>query len=286
MIDLLPDDLVLFLRSGQQPQYDADSCEAGNVRLHALHQLVVEYFPMDPTDDDDPHAGENGSYLVKGVSLVASCDDYDPEGLLLWLPLDRRYGIWDGEHGTLMVFSPTVSWTQIASDLPRYINAGWAIDGSEPVAPLSAWDRHPHNAEELSWSLPDVEEWYEAGWTHYRNGAEGAIRVERNLGRTTVTGTIFTKREAEQVSETRSLTADEWNRLQPSLNSGFWNQPESSGTIAREPVIMWSISGFRENRYRSIFRDLGGLSAGTDPVYELGRQLMKIAGIDESLLDE
>ena len=98
MIDFLPDDLILFLRSGQQPRYDVSICEAGEIRFHALDQLVVKYFPMDPTGDDDPHADDHGSYLVKGISLVASCDDYDPEGLLIWLPLDQRYGIWDGEH--------------------------------------------------------------------------------------------------------------------------------------------------------------------------------------------
>jgi hypothetical protein len=36
---------------------------------------------------------------VLGVNLVASCTgDYEPVGFLLWLPVERRYGIWDSSH--------------------------------------------------------------------------------------------------------------------------------------------------------------------------------------------
>ena len=106
--------MVAFLQRGKQPDYDPASCEAGAVTFLPLDKLQVEFFPMTPDSPDDPHAGEYGSYLVAGVSLVATCDGYDPVGLLLWLPLDGRYGTWDGEHGTLRVFAEDVDGDAIA----------------------------------------------------------------------------------------------------------------------------------------------------------------------------
>src|SRR5262245_39752566 len=168
MVDpILPADLVALLQEGKKPKYDPALCEAGAVTFLPLDQLKVEFFPMDPRgpDDpqgsDDPHAGEHGSYLVKGVSLLASCDCYDPVGLLLWLPLDGCYGTWDGEHGSLRVFRKEVDWSAIAHDPPHYINSQWGIEGSAPVADLAPWGRHPFNAEQLSHPLPDIPEWYE-----------------------------------------------------------------------------------------------------------------------------
>ncbi len=130
---------------------------------------------MDPNGPDDPHAGEHGSYLVAGVSLVASCDNYDPVGLLLWLPLDGRYGTWDGEHGTLRVFQEGVDWSAIAKDTARYINSQWEMECSAPVSDFTPWGRHHYNAEQFHRPLPDIPEWYEAEWVRrgvYRNGIQ------------------------------------------------------------------------------------------------------------------
>jgi hypothetical protein len=78
----LPADLVAFLQGAKQPEYDPALCEAGAVTFLPLDELKVEFFPMTPDSPDDPHAGEYSSYLVAGVSLVASCDGYDPVGPL------------------------------------------------------------------------------------------------------------------------------------------------------------------------------------------------------------
>src|SRR5262245_45247994 len=117
----LPDDLREFLAAGKQLEYDPGDCEPGAVRLRALHSTTLQLFPMYTDSDsrtteklnsDDPHRGENGYYLVEGVNLVGECDEYDPCGLLMWLPLENCYGIWDSDHWHISVFNPEHTWSK------------------------------------------------------------------------------------------------------------------------------------------------------------------------------
>src|SRR4029453_11474218 len=87
-------------------------------------------FPMDCQSTDvekqDPHQGELGCYLVEGVNLVATCSgDYEPVGLLLWLPRENFYATWDSSHSYIAVFGKDVSWSDIAASPAQYINAQW-----------------------------------------------------------------------------------------------------------------------------------------------------------------
>ena len=126
----LPADLVAFLSAGQQLEYDPSPCEAGALTLLPLAHLKLERFPVEtgslPGYPHDPHYPGTNSYLVLGVNLVASCGGgYDPVGLLLWLPVEQRYGIWDSSHCGIQVFGPEVTWGRIAADPVPHINAGW-----------------------------------------------------------------------------------------------------------------------------------------------------------------
>jgi hypothetical protein len=291
MADLnLPEDLVAFLRAGKQLEYDPVACEAGAITFLPLDRLKVEFFPMDGEGPDDPHAGESGSYLVKGVSLVASCDGYDPVGLLLWLPLDGRYGVWDGEHGTLRVFGPEVSWSRIAGDLPRHINAHWEPDSSVPVSDLAPWGRHPYNPEQVSHPLPDLPEWYEARWARrgvYRDGVqlrfpeELQIRVECAGGRCEVSAQVKKAEEAAAWSPAarRVLRPQEWQQVQPWLEAGFWQQPSMGGGHPGETATMWSFSGYRDGHYHRLFRSYDESGGEGDAVHELGKHLARLANL-------
>ena len=292
MTDLnLRDDLVAFLRAGKQPEYDPATCDAGTITLLSLDQLKVEFFPMTSDSPEDPHAGDEGSYLVRAVSLVASCDDYDPVGLLLWLPLDGRYGLWDGEHGTLRVFGAEVTWSEIAGDLPKHLNAHWGPEGAAPVSDLVPWGRHSYNPEQLSHPLPDIPEWYEMRWVRrgeYRNGVpvrfpeELQIRVECDSDRCEVTSQVKPPEAAADWSPTtrRLVTRQEWERIQPWLEAGFWNQPSiAGGDYAGETETMWTLSGYRVGRYHQLFRSYDANRSDGDPVHELGKQATKLAGI-------
>lgn len=285
----LPVDLVSFLQSGKMLEYDPADCEAGLVTLLPVDRLRVEFFPMVSENPDDPHAGESGCYLVTGVSLIATCDGYDPEGLLLWLPLDERYGLWDGEHGTLFVFDPEIRWTAISSDFSRYINAEWCLEGSAPVTDLIPWIKHGYNAEQTCHPLPDLAEWYEAKWVRRgecRDGVqirypeEASIRVEDNGERYTVSSKFKNAENAASWSpcNTRNVPLEEWQEFQPGLESGFWNQ----GSMARtnhsgETSTMWTVSGFRNGMYHHLFRSYDEDGANGDAVHEFGKQLASIA---------
>ena len=134
----LPADLVSFLADGKQLEYDPTPCEAGTVTLLPLSKMQLERFPVEtsgaPFFEQDPHFPQVNSYLVLGVNLVLSCTGgYEPEGLLLWLPVERRYGIWDSSHCGIQVFGPEVTWERIAADPVPHINAGWT--GIDPNAP-------------------------------------------------------------------------------------------------------------------------------------------------------
>ncbi len=124
----LPEDLVAFLRAGKQLKYEAPRCECGRVELCPLSELyaeeiAVEFFNYDPPVED-PHEEDTGLYLTESVNLVRSCQDYDPEHILCWLPRIGCYGTYDVEHCELTMF-PRKSWTDIAGDPLPYLNAQW-----------------------------------------------------------------------------------------------------------------------------------------------------------------
>jgi hypothetical protein len=151
----LPADLVEFLAAGKQLVYDPEACEAGAIRLMSLERLTLELFPMyissemDELYASDPHKEENGYYLVTGVNLVAACADYDPCGLLMWLPLERRYATWDHEHWYIGVFGPEQTWAEIVKAPAQHINAQWigAFADSVPATALKPWPLHRYSKQ-------------------------------------------------------------------------------------------------------------------------------------------
>src|SRR5262245_14682769 len=126
----LPSDLVKFLEARKRLEYDPADCEAGAVTLIPLTELKLERFPVEtsglPVFKQDPHYPKVNSYLVLAVNLVADCTGgYEPTGLLLWLPVEKRYGIWDSSHCGIQVFGSEVTWERITAAPAQHINAGW-----------------------------------------------------------------------------------------------------------------------------------------------------------------
>jgi hypothetical protein len=152
----LPVDLVTFLAAGKQLEYDPAPCEAGAITLVPLEELKLERFPVETgrlaVPQQDPHYPQVNSYLVLGINLVARCTGgYDPVGLLLWLPIEKRYGVWDSSHCGIQMFGPEVTWAQIAASPSRHLNAGWT--GIDPDAPpmedLVPWPNHPYGDQQV-----------------------------------------------------------------------------------------------------------------------------------------
>lgn len=153
----LPADLVLFLAAGKQLVYDPSLCEAGAVTLLPLAELRLQRFPVETSRlgdlfKQDPHYPSVNSYLVLGVNLVAACTgDYEHTGLLLWLPVEKRYGVWDSSHCGIQMFATTVTWDQIVESPAPHINAGWTgIDPqSPPMDELTPWPTHPYGDKQV-----------------------------------------------------------------------------------------------------------------------------------------
>jgi|GEM_PF-829020 len=285
----LPEDLISFLQNGRQLEYDPAACDVGKATLVPLDGLKVELFPMHEAGPEDPHLSDSGSYLVEGVSLIASCDNYGPEGLLLWLPLDERFGLWDGDHGNLFVFNADVNWSHIAADFPHYIEAHWALPGTAAVAGLVPWIRHPYNAEQLHHPLPDLDEWYEAEWTRrgaYKNGVQLRwpeqiqVRIEIDHERREVISQTTKAEEAATWSEpvTRSLSQEEWERTKILIDTNFWAQPSCDPQLPQgESATYWSMTGFRGRCYHRLARSYPEGQEVGDPAHELGKHMAGLA---------
>lgn len=97
----VPDDAVAF--ATQLPQ-QLETEHYGTVRFFAHEELKVQWFPCDVENvednfnDDDPNKGKFGVYLIPAVSFVQTCDEMNPEGLLLWLVEETCFGFWDSSH--------------------------------------------------------------------------------------------------------------------------------------------------------------------------------------------
>lgn len=124
----LPKGLVAFLQAGKQLKYEPEACECGAVTLVQLGKHVVGEVWVHPEDaslpGNSPHAGKKGYYAIPAISLIATCDGYDPEFILMWLPQSQVYGSWDCDHWDLRIF-PGVTWAKIASSPLKYVNAQW-----------------------------------------------------------------------------------------------------------------------------------------------------------------
>ena len=292
MADLtLPADLVEFLRAGKQLEYDPATCEAGAVTLLPPDRLKVELFPMDcqstEVEEQDPHNGELGCYLVEGVNLVAACTGgYEPAGLLLWLPREKRYATWDDSHCVIRVFGPEVDWSRIVEAPARHINAQWA-DPSEDAPPTSClvpWPRYAYSAEQVYEPLPDLAEWYAARW--HRIGAsqeEIRVRVERDGDRREITGQVMAMDGAGDwhpaSAQTRPLTPAEWEQLGPWLEAGFWRQPRVGTAGPGIPTSSWWFEGYRGGCYHTLCRFFGDGGSEAKIVDELGARLAGLAGL-------
>jgi hypothetical protein len=129
---LIPEDLGDYLKSKKQLEYDASQCVPGQISLLEYETLEIGEVYIDseesPLIKTDPHAGEIGYYAVPAVNLVADCDGFDPDGILIWLPDQKCYGTWDCDHYDVLVF-PHATWTEILANPLVYINAQWKPQG-------------------------------------------------------------------------------------------------------------------------------------------------------------
>ena len=118
-----PENLIIKLDAG----------ELMSVRLHALDQVPLTMFDVNSSElfmnrplKNDPE--ETREY--QGFDLVADCEDYQPEGIMIWFPEWQRFGSWDCDHHTIMTF-PHAQWADIVKAPTWYFNGQWYPDKIE-----------------------------------------------------------------------------------------------------------------------------------------------------------
>lgn len=119
----MPEDLLAFLEGGEQLEYDASRCEAGRVLLKRRPDLSVGYAKALKGD-------ESGHYIVPIVSLTATAQGYGPDGLLAWLPDERKLATVDVDHGKVSVFVGG-KWSQVVDNPLRFLNGQWTGKGTK-----------------------------------------------------------------------------------------------------------------------------------------------------------
>lgn len=139
----LPKETIAYLKAGKQFHYNPSQCEAGSVKLKTYSELETSEIWVNsyqsPIFDDDPHAGEDGYYIVQSVDLVSECEAYGAEGILIWLPDYQMFGQWDCDHWDVVIF-PETKWEDIVADPAIYLGAQWEAN-SKVGQYLKPWDK-------------------------------------------------------------------------------------------------------------------------------------------------
>lgn len=295
MIDFVPQDLLDFITSGDKLEFDPTECEAGNITLCNIDQLHLSLFSVNCDDTDvgseDPNIGRAGCYLVEGVDLIQESDGgYGSEGLLIWLPKDNRYAVWDSSHNQMFVFETKTRWVDIVKTPIRYLNAQWELGDHAPVSFLKPWINHVYNEEQVYRRFSIPAEWYHAEQTlrgHFVDGIQ--TRIPREI-------TIELKRENDSFvlnvsvnhmddqsnwindsSFSRSLDSNEQAKLNEMVQANFWEAGELESDLG-EPVIIWNLEGFDGNRYRSLTQFYSE-KPKYDCVAKLGNWLLQLADV-------
>ena len=147
MVPHLPEDLAAFLSEGMPKKLDAAGY--GEIELIPLEQLQIETLTVTPNlspfAESHPHAREFGHYPVPAVNLVRPRPRHGfPAWLFLWLPNERRFASFDLDHGDLIVFAPTVTWSDIVADPAPFVSTSDGVpDERVPLEYLEPWHHYP-----------------------------------------------------------------------------------------------------------------------------------------------
>ncbi|MEM9777239.1 MAG: hypothetical protein AAF902_21865 [Chloroflexota bacterium] len=115
----LPKDLISFLEANKQFKYNPLDCECGQVELLSYGELEEDVIWI-----DNSSANQKSYYELPVISLLADCDHYDPEDILVWLIDEEIFGTWDNEHWVLTVFGKT-TWADIVKEPAKFLSAQW-----------------------------------------------------------------------------------------------------------------------------------------------------------------
>lgn len=132
-MNYLPTNLIDFLQShsGEPVLFDRSlqpDLEIDTVEFYSPSELAVSNYTVDSYEyflnynefDEDPGL----RYEIPGVDLIKRCNDYSPEGLLVFFPAFSGFGSWDGDHRLIRTFVHFSLPIQEPS-LAACVNAQW-----------------------------------------------------------------------------------------------------------------------------------------------------------------
>ncbi len=147
----LPAEARAALESGAGLDFDPTTAACGGVTLKtpdALERVTVGVVTEGTAAHrKDSRRRDDGMYRVPLVDLVASGEHYPAHGLLVWFPVEGRFGQYDDDHNHAWVFS-RADWAAISADPARYLGFMWR-DGDRTGTALRPY-RESHPFEPLS----------------------------------------------------------------------------------------------------------------------------------------
>jgi hypothetical protein len=134
-----------------------------------------------------------------------------------------------------------------------------------------------------------VVESYAASW-HGRGVFQERfrIRIDRYARRYELTAEVLELDEAGDWQPvrvtTRPLSPEEWAQVGGWIDAAvFWELPHRDQAPGVLDGDCWTIEGYRDGRYHEVYRHTGSVLDGTGAaVYELGRRLARLAGLDHA----
>lgn len=126
----IPQDLLDFLGIPGNRQVILTEGEVRHIELFPPDELSIQKFIVDGSElfmnglvSSDPE--ETREY--EGYSLVKRCNDYSPDGVLVWFPSFNAFGTADCEHERILLY-PGISWSHICKEPTWFYNGQWYPD--------------------------------------------------------------------------------------------------------------------------------------------------------------
>jgi hypothetical protein len=130
---MIPEGLVQFLEKYSQKRIECNPSIKGKVEIewfttYPPKALKISSFKIDTYEyhlnHDEPGEDPELKYEITGIDLISSCDDYYPEGILIYFPQFSEFGSWDCDHGIITMY-PDAQWEKIRANLFNYVNGQW-----------------------------------------------------------------------------------------------------------------------------------------------------------------
>lgn len=141
----LPEDCQLYLRNNNNKviELNIKSAEIEKVIFNSLDELKNDYQIIDTYEyflnynefKKDPEI----QYHIPAINLIKrdAEDNYDSDGLLVWIPILKSFATFDIDHCIGYIFKDT-SWLEIEDNLGNIINTQWYPEKSNGIL-LKPW---------------------------------------------------------------------------------------------------------------------------------------------------